>query len=182
MNTSVTLTIKPGIELSEEEIREINASKNREWKNTSLTESEMKSNVFFLLKDENGSIIAQGALQEVNDVVFNNERFDILGIGGIIANVKGEGYGRRLMTEIREYLVREKKSAVGFTNKFEFYEKCGFSTDIASLKRFVYLKDGERITNTDDEGIVYFDGPDQFMEKVLRNPEEEVFLKTAPAW
>jgi hypothetical protein len=115
-------------------------------------------------------------------VIFDNEIFDIYGICGIIANEKGKGYGRELMAIIKQYLIDNIKSGVGFTGVPGFYEKCGYKSDKDSLKRFVCVADGKEIANTSDEYIVYFNSADRFMEKVLTNPEEKVFLPRTPDW
>lgn len=182
MSIHMQMYIRHGTQLSKQEIDQINIAKNREWKIPPLQKNEQESTLFFLLKDESNTIVAQGEVIEINGIIFNNESFNILGVGGIIANEKGQGYGRELMTAIKEFIAKHKKTGIGFTNKPEFYQKCGFSIDIISKKQFVHLKDGKRITNKENEVILYLAGQDRLMEKIVALPSEDVVLPITPNW
>ncbi|CAN5178656.1 hypothetical protein BH11PAT1_BH11PAT1_3040 [soil metagenome] len=182
MNDTVKIFIKHGTQLSPKELEEINSAKAREWQIPPMQKSEQESALFFLLKNEQDAILAQGEIIEINDIVFHNESFSILGIGGVVANEKGKGYGREIMTVIKNYIIKHKKTGVGFTRKVEFYEKCGFSIDTESKKRFVYMKDGKRMTHETDECIVFLDGKDTFMEKIAAYPDQDVILPISPQW
>jgi hypothetical protein len=65
---------------------------------------QKENSIFVLVKDSNGSILSQGQLLTINNVEFNNEIFSVIGIGGIIANEKRQGYGRKLMEAVKDYL------------------------------------------------------------------------------
>ena len=180
----VHITIKPGKELTQHEIDQINQAKSREWNEPSMGDEQKKISLFFLLKDSQNHILAQGQLLTINNVIFNHKTFDIYGIGGIIANQKGQGYGKQLMLAIREFLNKEGKSGIGFTglNIIGFYQKCGFTPDFTSLKCFVHLDKDKKITNTTEDCIFYEDSADKFMQQVLAHPEEEIYLPRDPDW
>ena len=177
------LLVKTGGELSGQEIDQINQAKAREFKTSPLNEKQLETALFFLLLGHR-KILAMGKLIPVNPVRFNKEVFSVLGIGGILANEKGKGNGRKIMSAIKDYLISQDKTGVGFcgSNNKGFYEKCGFKVETASIKRFVFQEDDRKITNSGDECLVYSDSSDCFMEKVLLRPEQEVMLPRPPDW
>lgn len=181
MNTH--LEIKPGTEVTTEETIQIDRAKAREWKTPPISEFQKKICLFVLLKDEVGRILAQGQLIPISPVEFNGQSFEILGIGGIIANQKGQGYGKKLMIGIKDYLAKNGKIGIGFTgdNVIGFYEKCGFLKS-NSLKRFIHLRDGQKITNTNDDWVFSLDPEDKFMKKVLSYPTQDILLPRDPDW
>lgn len=176
--------IKSGRELTNLEIDQINLSKQREFKAVPLNNDQLKTHTFFLLEDEDGNVLSQGQLLPINGVKFNDQSFDIFGIGGIIANQKGRGFGRIIMEEIKKYLINNKKTGVGFTrlDVEEFYRKSGFETSVDLAKRFIYLEDGKEIINQESDFIVYLDSPDNLMSKILQHPNIRVLLPRRPDW
>lgn len=181
MDMELKVEVKSGKDLSQSAIDAINKAKARE-SMPDVKEDDLENSTFILLKDSNDNILAQGQLVSIDGINFNNELFSILGIGGIIANPKRKGYGRKLMLVIKDYLSKNKTTGVGFTGVPEFYRKCGYSTDRDSLKRFVHIVDNREIRNTEDEYVVFIDSDDRFMEKVLRNPKQKVYLPRDPNW
>lgn len=177
----MNIIIKNGLELSADELLQVNATKARQWHNPPMDDDLARETTLFLLEDEKNQILAQGELIEVNDIIFNNKTFNIIGIGGIVANEWGKGYGRQIMSAIKSYIFEKKKTGVGFTNKSGFYVKCGFKIDSGSKRRFVYMQDGVRITNKEDEDVLYLEGEDKFMEKVLSS-SEDILLPRRPDW
>lgn len=177
------LVIKSGRELSQSEIDQINQAEAREFKAPPRQAKDFKTAQFFysLMAER---ILAMGKLIPVEPVNFNGEVFSVLGIGGILAEEKGKGYGKQIMIAIKDYLVTKNKTGVGFCalrNK-GFYEKCGFNVDITLIKRFIFLKDNDKITNSGDDCVLYLDASDHFIEKVLLNPSMEVMLPRPPDW
>lgn len=177
------LLVKTGGELSGQEIDQINQARAREFKASPLNEKQPEAALFFLLLGHQ-KILAMGELIPVKPIKFNKEVFSVLGIGGILANEKGKGYGRKIMSAIKNYLISQDKTGVGFCglNNKGFYEKCGFKVDTTSIKKFVFQEDGRKITNSGDECVVYLDASDRFMEKALLYPDQEVMLPRPPDW
>ncbi len=175
------VVVKNGAELSPDELLQVNTTKARQWHNPPMDDDLARETTLFLLEDEKNQILAQGELIEVNGIIFNNKTFNIIGIGGIVANEWGKGYGRQIMSAIKSYIFEKKMTGVGFTNKSGFYVKCGFKIDSGSKRRFVYMQDGVRITNKEDEDVLYLEGEDKFMEKVLSS-SEDILLPRRPDW
>jgi hypothetical protein len=177
------LLIKKGKELQLDEITQINLAKAREFNAPPLNDNQLSSHLHFLLL-ENDKIIATGELLPVDQINFDGEIFSILGIGGIVANAKGKGHGKQIMTAIRNYLIENNKTGVGFCRLYNkgFYEKCGFIVDENVINRFVYYDGEKKITDTEDHCVFWVDSSDNFMAKVLSKPNIEILLNRPPNW
>lgn len=150
-----------------------------------MKKEEIKDSLYFLLKDKKGNLLATGQVIFIEPVIFDQERFSICGIGGIIANIKRQGYGRIIMNAIKQYLLDKHKIGVGFCGKHNkiFYEKSGFGVDCSSIGRLVYYdKSGKRVTEKGDDCVIYLDSSDRFMKKVLAKKDLEVLLPRRPNW
>lgn len=174
---------KTGNELTEAEFSQINRARVREFKAPLIAREKVDGSLFFL-QAEGGEILAMGELFLIEPVVFDDERFSIMGIGGIVANEKGKGYGKKIMPAIKDHLLSCGITGVGFCEMHNrgFYEKCGFEVDTNLIRRFVFLEDGRRIVNMEDDCVLYLDGSDGFVEKVLNRPDEIVDLPRRPDW
>lgn len=174
---------KPGTELTGNELNQINASLFREFKVSPLLQDHLKDRLFFLLK-ESDEIVAMGALLKVEPVLFNGETFSFLGFVNVVANKKGEGYGKQIVTAMRDYLIKNDLTGFGFCmpKVQEFYEKCGLTINTQSTQRFVYKNGDQSITNKDGQVIFYQDSSNKFMEKILANPSKEVLIPTKNLW
>lgn len=174
---------KYGAQLTESEISQINKAFLRDFKMPFVLNDDVKIRLYFLLK--NGEeVLAFGALGEVKPVIFMGESFVIYGVYDVVANVKGKGFGKEVVTALKNYLVSNDKTGLGFCmpKNAGFYKKCNFMIDTISTKRFVYTKGGKRITNQDGQFIFYLDSSEGFMARVLVNPEEEVSIPTDNLW
>ncbi|MCL5676158.1 MAG: GNAT family N-acetyltransferase [Patescibacteria group bacterium] len=177
------LLIKSGQKLTDPEFLQIKESHFREFKDGPNKKEDLINHIFFLLKNKK-KILALGALIPISFISFNAEKFSVLGIGGIVANIKRKGYGKKIMTAIRKYLTIKNITGVGFCGEYNvpFYKKCGFKTDKNSIKQFIYYKNDKRIPNTMNDHVVYLDGKDDFMQKVLFHPETDIVLPRPPNW
>ncbi|MBI4973215.1 GNAT family N-acetyltransferase [Candidatus Roizmanbacteria bacterium] len=175
--------LKKGSELSIDELAQIKDAIFREFKVPFQIADQSPDRLFFLLKQEN-KILSMGALWEVKPVSFEGEEFSFFGVLNVVANEKGKGHGRQVVEAMRKYALAHNKTAFGFCmpkNK-GFYAKCGFQIEENSTQRFVYAKGTERITNKDGQIIFYQESSDNFMKKVLAQPEKEVSIPTEKLW
>lgn len=177
------IILKKGTELAEDELTQIKSAIFREFKVPFRIEDQSPDKLFFLLEQEN-KILAMGALWEVKPVILDGEEFSFLAVLNVMANEKGKGYGKQVVSTMREYLTKNNKTGFGFCmpRTKGFYEKCGFQIEEKSTQRFVYTKGKERITNKDGQIIFYQDSSDNFMKKVLAQPEKEVSIPTENLW
>lgn len=180
---STKIVLKNGADLTDDELSQIKVAIFREFKVSFKIDDQTRDRLFFLLK-HNDVILAMGALWEVKPVIFNGEKFSFFGVLNVVANIKGKGYGKQVVTEMREYIISHNFTGFGFCmpKNTAFYEKCGFTIDTVSTQRFVYTKGTERITNRDGQYIFYQDSSDHFMEKVLASPDKEVSIPTQNLW
>ena len=179
---SQLLLIK-GSELTEAEFHQIKHAWIREFDPPDLTKEQFANSLFFLLIEEE-TIFALGELIPIEPIEFAGELFDILGIGGIVANKKGRGYGKLIMQAIKDHLAAVDKTSVGFCEGRVkgFYEKCGFKVEIDLIERFIYVEREKSFRNTEDDCVLYWDGSDKFVEKVLSMPNDKLILPRPPNW
>ena len=174
------ITVKHGASLTENEINEINKALDREFTISSEPREFLRNRLFFLLKDKM-EIVSFCSLVEVKPVYLNKKEFSLMGIVHVVANSKAKGYGKKVVTAMKNYLESKRLTAIGFThikNK-GFYEKCGFIFPPISTKRIVTQR-GE--TNEDGQIIFCIDGADHFIETVLSNPNEVVTIPKENLW
>lgn len=177
------VVIKKGGKLTSSELEEINRANLREFKSHVLPKEYIERAIFFILLDGE-NILGKGEMHPIEPVYFNGERFSIMALGGIVANEKRKGHGRRILSEMGVYLNCKDKTGVGFCDLDNkgFYEKCGFKTDTELIKRFVYYERGRKIVGEEDEVVFYKDGSDKFIEKVLSGSGGEVVFPEPPNW
>lgn len=177
------LVVRYVSDLSDDELIQIKEALLREFKVPFNINDESKDTLFFLLKQKDVTL-AMGGLQEVKPVICNDESFVFYGVIHVVATIKGKGYGKRVVSAMKQYLVSHDLTGLGFCmpKNLGFYEKCGFISATTSSQWFVYKKGTERITNQDGQYIFYYDSSDHFMKKVLSNPNKDVFIPTAGLW
>ena len=125
---------------------------------------------FFIATDKK-KIVSMGRLIPIK-IKFAGKDYDIKGIAGIVSVEKGKGYGKALMTSIKKYLEKNKKTAIGFCGRKNdgFYIKCGFKIKKNISERFIYTNEnGKAFWDNEGDDVVYLEGKDKFMEKILSN-------------
>lgn len=183
MIVNFKMILKNGAELTDSELTQVNEALFREFKVSLPPKDELKDRLFFLLK-KNSAVLAMGGLLEVKPVIFDGNKFLIYGFVNVVANIKGKGYGKKIVKAMMNYLADNDKTGLGFCMPkiMGFYEKCGLNINTTSTKRFVYKKGSKRITNQDGQYIFYQDSKVNFMKKVLLSPEKEVSIPTEGLW
>jgi len=137
-----------------------------------------RKNVFFIVKD-NKEIVALGRIILI-DINYLGKSYEIFGFGDIASLEKGKGYGKILMSSMKKYSQKNKKTALGFCHntRIPFYEKCGFKTKKKTTKKFFYLgknkgeKKYARFYSRCNPVIIYLSGKDRFVEDILRNKQK----------
>jgi len=169
--------------LTTEELKQIKDAIFREFKVSFNVDDQSKDRLFFLLKNDK-DILAMGALWKVEPIIYENKTYVVYGVLNVISNIKGKGYGRQVVSAMRDYLIAHNFSGFGFCmlkNK-GFYEKCGFITNTFSTQRFVFKKNGKRITNQDGQIIFYQESSDKLFEKIFSTQEKEISIPTTDLW
>lgn len=173
-----------GNELTDQYYTQLNAASQREFQVRLPASLEMGDRRYFLLVEtETEKILASGYLKPIHPVICNQKTFSFLNIGGIIANDKGKGYGKQLMSAIRDYLIAHDTIGLGFCfpHNQGFYEKCGFAVETMVTQRFIYRNGEERLT-AQGQYLLYQDSRDRFLERILAQEEHEVFVPDPTIW
>jgi hypothetical protein len=175
--------IKTFPKLTKKELAQIKTTKLQEFGSESIQVIDQNS-LFFLLYEQR-SLVAHAELTPIGPAMFRNETFIISGIGGVVANRKFQGYGRQLMSMIKDHLRANQLLGIGFSglvNKL-FYEKCDLFVSSQDIKRFVYYDQGKPAVNPNDECVIIYDcAPGEFSQKLAKYPKEEVLLPRKPDW
>jgi len=131
--------------------------------------------LWFFVKDKRKTV-ALGGLRPIN-ITYLSKRYKIWGICSIISIEKGKGYGRKLIKSMINYCRKTGKSALGFTEKTEFFKKVGLGTKKDFIKRFIYKnpETQEELIDNDGDGIYYSD-QDNFIKKVL-STKSKVYIE-----
>jgi GNAT superfamily N-acetyltransferase len=176
------LVIRKGSELDPDEVRQMTDSLQREFKIHTRPES-FRDKVFFLAKD-GSEIVAMGGLWHVYPFEFDDIKYDVYGVVEVIANRKGMGYGKQVMTAIHDYLRAHDLTGFGFCSPKNqgFYLKCGFDVADGITQRFIYRHGDQRITNQDGQIIFYLDNSTRMMRKILASPSKEVLIPADGLW
>ena len=173
-----------GKDLSSEDLQIINAGRKQEFNSQTpiapVPTDENWDKPYFLVRDGN-ELVAFGRLHEVN-VQFQNERHSVLGIATIVAIKKGEGYGKKLMEKMREYIESTGKTAIGFcgSSVSGFYEKSGYGILKGGVKRVVYQDDSGRLPSAVGEDVIYIEGKDGLIAKMTMSPDDKIIAHRAP--
>jgi len=177
------IVLKQGSKLTADELSQMDAAVFREFGVAPLGRDAWSKRLVFLLKDGD-AIDAMGAFDLVEPVQVAGAAFSLLGFVEVIANVKGQGCGKRLVTAMRAYLLEHDRTGVGFCRPGVqgFYEACGLVIETGSTQRFVYQTGDRSITNQDGQVIFYQESSARFMITVLADPSQLVLLPTDGLW
>lgn len=134
---------------------------------------------FFILKDK-GKIVSIGRFRLIK-INFLKKNYSVLGIADIVSIIKKKGYGRIVMKHMLQYLKKSKKTGIGFCERknSRFYKKCGFKIKKDYVDHFIPIDSkGNKVLEHGDDDVLYFNGKDNFMKKVLANKKQKVLIPT----
>lgn len=173
-----------GNKLDDQYYTQLNEASQREFRVRLPAKPEIHDRFYFLLvATETEKLLASSYLKPISPVICNQEIFSFLNIGGIIANEKGKGYGKQLVSAIRDHLIAHDTIGLGFCfpHNQRFYEKCGLTVETRSTHRFIYRNGEERLT-AEGQFLLYQDRSDHFLEQVLAQGEHEVWVPDPTIW
>ena len=176
---------KKGIELNKEELDLINSYRIREFNSDTVwgpdSLNTYRDSEIFIIKDNN--IKAFGRLRPI-DIYFNDQAFQIWGIGAVISIEKGRGYGRMLIEDIITFQKDNLKDAViGFCNSdiSKFYSKCGFSILNDEAKRFIYVDENDIEEKSKKEDVIYYPKDNKIID-IIKQDARSSFKHYIPKW
>lgn len=131
--------------------------------------------VWIFVKDKN-KIVSFGGIRPIT-LIYLGKKYNIGGICSTISLVKGKGYGKIMVSFMKNYSHKTGKTILGFTGEeIYFFEKAGLKYKKNFIKRFVYKKpDGELVYDNDGNGI-YYEGKDKIISKILKG-KKPVFIE-----
>lgn len=169
-----------GKDLSQQELQLINAARVREFNSSYViaptnTNKEGK-NLFVLIKDEENTLVSFARLKIDIRLSFDKKFYTIIGISSVIALEKKKGYGKLLVKTIKDYILQQKKTAIGFCDpkNSPFYEKCGLYILKNGVERFIYLDENDKPVPGKPGDMLYIAGEDDFIQRMEQIPEEKV--------
>jgi len=132
-------------------------------------EEDYSKDIFFIIKDKN-RFVSFGVLTPIS-INYKGKKYNILGITEMISIVKKKGYGKAMVSAMRKYLIKRRKTGVGFCGHkvSSFYNKAGLKTKEKLARRFFYDYGNEKENfHKRDLDVVYWEGKDKFITKVLK--------------
>ena len=169
------ITVIKGKDISSKKIKEIKEIWDDAFGGTHLTvRKSFSNNIFFILEDSKNMILAVGRLIPIK-IDFLNTNYNIFGSADLVSVVKGKGYGKKIKKAQIKYI--KDKTMIGFCERKNspFYRKCGLKIAENLVKRFIYIDSkGKEIKNTLDNDLLYLNGKDNFMKKVLNSNEKVI--------
>ena len=168
--------IKKGKSLSKKEldlivnanIKNFNDCQDYEKELRLLKNEEVASTFFFV--EKKGKIVSMGLLRPIK-INYLRKSYNIFGISNMISIIKRKGYGKMIVSAMKEFLQKKSKTGVGFCHdgNIRFYKKSGLSVLNKSKNRFFYdygnPKENKEMM---EDAVIYFEGKDKFITKVLK--------------
>ncbi len=124
--------------------------------------------LWFFVKAKN-KIVSLGGLRPIT-AEYLGKKYTIGGICSVVSVIKGKGYGKILMSFMKNYSYKTGKTILGFTGdkNIEIFKKTGLEVEKDFIKRFVYKKQNGELVYDDDGNGIYYEGRDKFITKVLK--------------
>lgn len=175
------VTITPGSKIDSTVLDLINQATFFHFGDPPLLLNQISDSIFFTILHEK-ELLATGRLHPIQPVMFDDNKYSIMAIGGILANEKLHGYGSKIMKAISDCLAENDKTGIGFcvpSNKM-FYVKCGIKLNTKSIKQFRFPEEYGKQFLEDSDTIIYQEGSDQLMSKVSTSSDKQLFFPCHP--
>lgn len=182
MNTAY-VEIVLGKQLSKEDLETINYNRKLEFHSDTDIKPALDNDdwekPYILVRNEQRILVAFGRLHVIK-VKFMNEEYEILGIATVLSIEKKKGYGRLVIEKMKEHIKEKRFTAIGFCDPDDtpFYVKCGLGVVEKGTDRFIF-PGGPKNTKPGD--VIYIDGADRLVEKMVKKPREKV-TASRPEW
>ncbi len=171
---NIQIISKKAKNLTPIEILIMNNSRIKLWeKDAKIDFKKEDSKGEFIFVKSNNKIKAFGMMKPIK-IKLAKQKFTILGIGRGMAIEKRKGWGRILNAARILKLKETKKTGIAFTSKqnIPFFEKVDYQIKKNGIRKFRYLnpKTKELISDPDEE-MIYYEGKDKFVTKLLKSKE-----------
>lgn len=175
--------IKPGTDLTSEELEVINFWRKKEfdkepWSHDGI--NYFHKNLFFIITDST-QIVSFGMLIPI-DIYIDKIKYEISGIATIFTTIRGKGYGKYLMDRIKEYLDSKDQIGIGFceSKNTEFYKKCEYGIWLNGIDSFIYIDENNNEVKDSGGDTLYLDNKAHVLEKTIR--DNKLIYHYFPHW
>lgn len=142
-------------------------------------EADPESRLFLVCSDGNKEVLSVAVVKPF-DIRFDGVVHSVQGVLSVVSRVKKQGYGRIVMTAVKEWLIAEQQIGIGFAKRSvsEFYSRCGYQVERDLVERFrEEAEDGTLSTHPDgEEDVIYVNDTTGLMQTILCEPEELVYV------
>ena len=142
-------------------------------------EADPEANLFLLRSDNNEKILATAVIKPY-DIRFNGTTYPVQGILNVVSGVKKQGYGRMVMEAVKEWLIAEQTTGMGFAKRSvsKFYSQCGYQVEKDLVERFrEEAKDGTLNSHPDgEEDVIYVNDRANLVQTILSKPNRWAYI------
>lgn len=141
--------------------------------NDEEVEADPEASLFLLRSDNNEEILATAVVKSFN-IRFDGTTYPVQGILNVVSAVKKQGYGRMVMEAVKEWLIAEQTTGLGFAKRSVsgFYSQCGYQVEKDLVERFrEEAEDGTLTPHPDgEEDVIYVNERANLIQTILRKP------------
>lgn len=132
--------------------------------------SNHTNTTYLIIRNEKNEILGFEEIYELNNITLDDQTFNVLGTGSLIAVKQGMGIGRAIVKKLQDFLNSQGKSALGFCEdeSLEFHRKMG---------REVWLDGGKKLICNGDVStshLIVHRGKDRFIEKLEQSEQQAI--------
>ena len=136
-------------------------------------EADPEANLFLLRSDNNDRILATAVVKPFK-IRFDGTTYPVQGILNVVSAVKKQGYGRMVMEAVKEWLIAEQTTGLGFAKRSVsgFYSQCGYKVGKDLVERFrEEVEDGTLNPHPDgEEDVIYVNDRVNLIQTILSKP------------
>lgn len=142
-------------------------------------EADPKASLFLLRSDNNEEILATAVVKPF-DIRFDGTTYPVQGILNVVSAVKRQGYGRMVMEAVKEWLIAEQTTGLGFAKRSVsgFYSQCGYKVEKDLVERFrEEARDGTLNPHPDgEEDVIYVNDRANLIQTILSKPTRWAYI------
>ena len=142
-------------------------------------EADPEASLFLLQSDNTKEVLATAVVKPF-EVCFAGHLYSVQGILNVVSAVHRQGYGRIVMAAVKEQLVSEGQTGLGFSkrNVSPFYERCGYKVERDLVERF--RERGAESTVSahpdGDEDVIYVNDYANLVQTILSHPNDWAYI------
>lgn len=182
MSEALRILYLPGKDISDEDLSIINAARRVAFglasRGIEIAPGNDEWEKLYFLAKRDEALLAFARIHDVG-VTFLGKKYQILGIGTLVALPEAPGAGRQLALGVRDYIRERKQTGLAFCTPelARIYQRFGMGRIEKGQDRFFY-PGPTRFASSD---AVYISGKDGLIERMLERLREVAHL-SRPHW